>query len=127
MRHDRHQKFFFASLQSDFARMMLPADYVQSAQLGTLVFYSEGKLYLRSTAALKVARGLSSFRFRILYGFIILPRFIRDFFYDWIARNRLRWFGRKETCRLPEPHEIARFLDHKTPAELGLNPLKEGK
>jgi predicted DCC family thiol-disulfide oxidoreductase YuxK len=68
-----------------------------------------GKLYKRSTAALRLARMLR-FPWNLAYGFIIVPAFIRDFFYKIIARNRYRWFGQKDTCRIPTPEEIARFL-----------------
>lgn len=103
---------------------MLPDRYVQEENLGTLVFYSEGRLFLRSTAVLKVLRLLPSIRWRMLYGFIIFPRFLRDFFYRVVARYRLLWFGRRETCRIPTPEEQALFLDGRSPKELGLKPMK---
>jgi predicted DCC family thiol-disulfide oxidoreductase YuxK len=123
-RKDRKQRIFVASLQSDFAQRLLPPDYVQAENLDTIVLYAKGKIYVRSTAVLKVLQ-LLPFGYKLLYGTIIIPRFIRDAVYKWIARNRLRWFGRKETCRLPEPHEKARFLDQLTPEELGLPTFRE--
>ena len=66
-------------------------------------------MYQRSTAALKLARMLR-FPWNLAYGFIIVPRFLRDPIYKLIANNRYRWFGKKETCRIPTPEEIARFL-----------------
>jgi predicted DCC family thiol-disulfide oxidoreductase YuxK len=82
----------------------------QNPDAVTTVFLLEnGKLYQRSTAALRLTRWLR-FPMNLLYGFIIVPRFIRDFFYNIIARNRYRWFGKKDTCRIPSPEEMARFL-----------------
>jgi predicted DCC family thiol-disulfide oxidoreductase YuxK len=82
----------------------------QDPEAVTTVFFLEnGKLYQRSTAALRLARYLR-FPMNLLYGYIIVPRFIRDFVYNIIARNRYRWFGKKDTCRIPSPEEMARFL-----------------
>jgi predicted DCC family thiol-disulfide oxidoreductase YuxK len=66
-------------------------------------------VYRRSTAVLRIARGLG-FPWNLATVFLIVPRPIRDAVYRWVARNRYRWFGKKDTCRLPSPEERARFL-----------------
>jgi predicted DCC family thiol-disulfide oxidoreductase YuxK len=66
--------------------------------------------FTKSDAALEIARNLSGL-WPVLYAFKILPRFIRNPVYDWIARNRYRWFGKRETCWLPSDKWKARFLD----------------
>lgn len=77
--------------------------------VSTLFLVQDGKLHQRSTAALKLARMLK-FPWNLFYGFIIVPRFIRDPIYNFIAKRRYKLFGKKETCRIPTPEEIARFL-----------------
>ncbi len=77
--------------------------------LQSIVLVEEGKCYTKSTAALKIARRLDS-AWPLLYGFIVVPRFIRDFVYDWIAQNRYKWFGKQDSCRLPTPELRQRFL-----------------
>jgi predicted DCC family thiol-disulfide oxidoreductase YuxK len=100
----------FASLQSDFAtdkfvELNIPNDYLDS-----IVLLEEGKVYYKSTAALRLSRHLNGL-WPMLYGFIIIPRAIRDYVYDWIARNRYRWFGKQETCWIPTPELRGRFAD----------------
>lgn len=76
-------------------------------------------MYTRSTAALRVARQLS-WPFPLLYAFVVIPVFIRDGIYNYIAKNRFRWFGKKASCWLPNPELSARFLDRD---EQSLRPL----
>jgi predicted DCC family thiol-disulfide oxidoreductase YuxK len=66
---------------------------------------------MRSTAALKVAGQLSGI-IKLLYAFIIVPAFIRDAVYDGIAKNRYKWFGKKETCMIPTAELQSRFIQH---------------
>jgi predicted DCC family thiol-disulfide oxidoreductase YuxK len=67
-------------------------------------------LYTRSTAALRMLKHLGG-GWSLLYGLIIIPKFIRDAVYNFVARNRYRWFGKKETCMIPTPGLEAKFLD----------------
>lgn len=107
VRHDVDGKYRFAPLQSDVANDLLrgaPADLPDSIVL------VEGKdVWVRSTAALRVARGIG-LPWSLAYVFILVPRPVRDAVYDWVARHRYRWFGRRDTCRVPTPEERARFL-----------------
>lgn len=108
LRNDPKNRFLFSSLQGEAARRLLPPTDLQN--LNTLIFYENGEIFRRSTAALKIAVRLSGLW--PLFGvFFILPRFLRDPFYDLIARNRYRFWGKKETCRIPSPAERAKFLD----------------
>jgi predicted DCC family thiol-disulfide oxidoreductase YuxK len=77
--------------------------------LDSLALIEDNKIYYRSTAALKIARKLSG-GWPLLYGLIVLPSAIRDGVYDWIGKNRYRWFGEKSTCRLPTATEKSKFL-----------------
>ena len=100
--------FQFAALQSDFAAGLIEK-YGVGQGLDTIVLVESGKVYDRSTAALRIARHLSG-PWPVLYVGIIIPKFIRDIVYRFIARNRYRWFGQTEQCRVPTAELQARFL-----------------
>ena len=78
-------------------------------EMTSFVLIEKNKAYTRSTAALKVCRYLSG-PWPLCYGFIIVPAFIRDAVYNWIARNRYKWFGIRQECMIPSPEIKARFL-----------------
>jgi len=100
---------FFAPIQSEAGQKILkqydlPADDMQS-----FVFVDKGKAYKQSTAALKVCRYLRGL-WPLCYGLIIVPLFIRDGIYNWIAKNRYKWFGLRQECMIPSPEVKQRFL-----------------
>ena len=103
---DKRQGFRFASLQSAFGQQYQE----QVGEVDSILLVEEGRVYQKSTAALRIARRLKGL-WPMLYIFIIIPPFLRDFIYDIIARNRYRWFGKKESCWLPTPDLKARFID----------------
>lgn len=101
-------KFFkFAPLQSEEANKYLPKENLK--ELNSIVYFQNGKIHTKSSAALRIGRKLAG-PVKLVYVFIIFPPFIRDLIYDFIARNRYKWFGKKDTCRLPEPGIKERFL-----------------
>lgn len=109
IRHDKRHLFRFASLQGPTAADVVP-EYANEAGLSTVVLVDSSGRYLRSTAALRVMRQLGGF-----YGFLgslllLIPSPLRDWGYKLVAKNRYRWFGEKDTCRLPTPEERALFL-----------------
>lgn len=110
IKRDRSGQFHFASLQSDAASKLLDEHDVPK-DVGSIILIEDGKAYHKSGAALRIARNLDG-AWKLLYGFIIVPRPIRDFVYDIIARNRYKWFGQKESCPLPSPDIRKRFLDN---------------
>jgi predicted DCC family thiol-disulfide oxidoreductase YuxK len=77
--------------------------------MDSFVFIEDDKVYSQSTAALKVCKYLSGL-WPLLYGFIIVPKFIRDGVYNLIAKNRYKWFGVKQECMIPTPEVKARFI-----------------
>ena len=109
LRHDKKKKFHFASLQSDPAKILVPFLSEKKGTPESILLWENGKIYSHSTAALKIARQL---RFPIsgLYIFMIVPKLVRDAVYKWIARNRYKWFGKKESCMLPTQELKNRFL-----------------
>ncbi len=102
--------FRFASLQSKVAEKIFLRTGLEGEKLNSVALYEEGRLYQRSTAALRIARKLDA-PWSLLYNLIVIPAFIRDAVYDFIARNRYRWFGRRESCMVPSPELRERFLD----------------
>lgn len=108
IRRDGRARFRFASLQSSYAQNL---PLLQGLVLpDSLVLIADGKVYVKSSAALRIA-GLLGFPWLLLKGGLIIPRFIRDAVYDFIARNRYRWFGKQEFCMMPSPELKSRFID----------------
>ncbi|WKK79186.2 thiol-disulfide oxidoreductase DCC family protein [Marivirga arenosa] len=107
---DRDSKaiFKFAPLQSKHAEKNLPVELIKNTD--SIILQVDGNFYQKSTAALKIASQLGGF-WKLFYVFIILPPFLRDFIYDIIAKNRYKWFGKRDVCRLPTPELKNRFLE----------------
>jgi len=110
MRKNRKKDIYFSSLQSGFAKEFLAADNIGQGDLDTIIYYTGGKFYFRSTAVLKITKKLSG-GYKLLQVFLIVPRFIRDGVYRWVAKNRYRFFGKRDTCRLPTAEEKALFIE----------------
>jgi predicted DCC family thiol-disulfide oxidoreductase YuxK len=108
--HDPKGKFKFAALQSDFGQQKLAELGYDQKDLDSLVLLEDEQVYKKSTAALKIANELNGL-YPMLYLLIILPPFIRDAVYDLIARNRYKWFGKRDTCRMPTPELRSRFVE----------------
>lgn len=107
--HDKKDQFRFTALQGDFAKEMLPKFNIDSEKLNTILLVEDGKLYTKSSAALRVARKLNGL-IPLLYAFLIVPKFIRDWVYDIIAKNRYQWWGRQESCWVPTPELKSKFI-----------------
>jgi predicted DCC family thiol-disulfide oxidoreductase YuxK len=110
IRHDSKDKFLVGALQDELSKQILSNFEVDPNYLDSIILLEDNQIYYKSTAALKIARNLSGIT-PLLYPFIFLPKFLRDPVYDWIGRNRYKWFGKKSTCRLPTPAEKAKFLN----------------
>ncbi len=108
IKHDKKNLFRFASLQSATGQKITRQFQIKDAD--TFILIQDNKAYTMSTAALKVAQQLDG-GIRLLYGFIIVPKFIRDGIYNWIAGNRYKWFGVRQECMIPTPDVKARFLN----------------
>ena len=109
---DPRGRFRFAPLQSHFAQELLGSlgEVVAGEGVDSMVLVEGSRAYLRSDAALRIAKGLRS-PWPVLGVLLAVPRPIRDLVYDLIARNRYRWFGREEVCRVPTPELRERFVD----------------
>ena len=109
IKRDKKGHLFFTPLQSSAGQQLLQQYDLPLTEMNSFVFIDKGKAYTRSTASLKVCRYLSGL-WPLCYGFIIVPAFIRNGIYDWISRNRYKWFGVREQCMIPTPEVKARFL-----------------
>jgi predicted DCC family thiol-disulfide oxidoreductase YuxK len=107
--HDPTAIFRFASLQSDAGQAILAKNALNTEGLNSVILVENEVIYDRSTAALRIAKRLSG-GVQLLAVFLIVPRFIRDFVYKIVAKNRYRWFGKQEVCWLPTKELKARFL-----------------
>lgn len=107
---DHHARFRFAALQSDAARALLASINGNDSTLpDSIILVENGAVRTRSTAALRIVCRLR-FPWPLLYGLIVVPRPLRDWLYDHVARLRYRWFGRQETCMMPDEAIRSRFL-----------------
>ena len=108
IKHDKKRVLKFASLQGNYAKDFVIETEIQSMQ--SILFFDGKMLYKKSTAVLKLSRFLGGRHQVLLLGYI-LPRFVRDWLYNIVAKNRYRWFGKKDQCMLPFKGFENRFLD----------------
>lgn len=108
---DRDSKgiFKFAALQSEVGQELLKKNGLKTSDFDSIVAIEGDKVYQKSDAALEIARRMDGI-WKIFYVFKIIPAFFRNPVYDLVARNRYRFFGRTDACRIPTPELKARFL-----------------
>ena len=109
LRFDRHDVFRFAAGQSESGALFSRQAGLPEGGAGSIILAENGVVLLRSAAVLRML-SLLGFPFSLAAVFRLIPGALRDFVYDWIARNRLKWFGQRQACRLPSPAERHRFL-----------------
>jgi predicted DCC family thiol-disulfide oxidoreductase YuxK len=101
--------FKFAPLQSEIGEKLIKEHGINKAETDSVILIENGKVYTHSTAALRVARKLKG-EWSWFYGFVVVPKFIRDAAYKLFAKNRYKMFGKQDACMLPTPDVRARFL-----------------
>ena len=109
IRHDRERRFKFAPLQSEIGQE-LRAKYEIAEDVDSIVLIEDDEAFTNSTAGLRIAKGLGGI-WLVAYVFIIVPAFIRDFFYRLFAKYRYRLFGKKDVCMIPTPDVRERFSE----------------
>jgi predicted DCC family thiol-disulfide oxidoreductase YuxK len=109
IRKDRNKKLRFAPLQGETARKLLLQHSINPTSLSSVILIDDNKAWTQSSAAIRICKYLDG-GWKLFYGFIIIPKFIRDPIYNFIARNRYKWFGKKENCMIPSPEVKERFL-----------------
>ncbi|GGD10717.1 thiol-disulfide oxidoreductase DCC family protein [Hyunsoonleella pacifica] len=111
IKHDKKQRFMFTALQSETGKKIIDHFNIDTRKVDSIILYTPEKgITYKSTAALKVAAQLG-FPTNILSIFLIIPSFISNWVYDVIAKNRYKWYGKKDACMIPTPELKSKFLD----------------
>ncbi len=110
IKRDKSRKFRFASLQSDFGSKVLDGFNLDKTLTDSVIYVRSGNVYTKSDAALRIAKTFGGF-WKMSIVFFIFPRFLRNIVYDFIARNRYRWFGKTESCMMPDDSVTDLFID----------------
>ncbi len=109
IKNDKNDLFRFTTLQGAVGQVIVTEHGIDTSKTDSIILIDNNKAYTKSTAALRIAKNLSG-AYPLLYGFIIIPNFIRDWVYDFIAKNRYKWYGKKDSCMIPTPELKAKFL-----------------
>ncbi len=110
-KRDSKNQFYFASLQSDVKDEAFKVlNLAFRADIDSIVLLKNGNVHYKSSAALLISKGLKGIWPLFYYFFFWLPNFFRDFFYDILAKNRYRWFGKKEECAIPTKQDRKQML-----------------
>ncbi|AXO79028.1 DUF393 domain-containing protein [Olleya aquimaris] len=111
IKHDKNNAFLFAPLQSTIGKQIIDKYNLDTTATDSILLYNEAKgLKIKSTAALHIAKRLG-FPNNLMTIFFIVPTFIRNLVYDFVAKNRYKWYGKKESCMIPTPELKAKFID----------------
>ena len=111
IKHDKKNTFMFAPLQSNMGKQLINTYNIDTSKVDSILLYTPNKgIVAKSTAALKVASKLG-FPSNLLSVFLMVPAFLRNWVYDFIAKNRYKWYGKKEACMIPTPELKSKFLE----------------
>ena len=111
IRNDKKQIFLFAPLQGKTGQEIISKFSIDTTKTDSILLYSpQDDISTKSTAALKIAKQLK-FPVNFLVVFMVIPKFLRNWIYDLIARKRYKWFGRQNECMVPSPDIKAKFLE----------------
>lgn len=110
IKHDKKDLFRFVALQSDLGQEIIQHIGMDTQNIDSIILYEPGiAYYYKSDAALEIAKNLGGI-FYFAGIFNIFPVVLRNALYDYIAKNRYRWYGKRESCMLPTPELKAKFL-----------------
>jgi predicted DCC family thiol-disulfide oxidoreductase YuxK len=111
IRHDKKDVFRFVALQSNLGQEIVNHIGVQNKNIDSVILYVPGvAYYYKSSAALEIARELGGF-FHFGTIFKIIPTVLRNYIYDYVAKNRYSWYGKKASCMIPTPELKSKFLE----------------
>ena len=110
IRQDKRKELKFASLQSPLAKRLIPEYLSNNSSPGTVIFLDHENIYTHSAAILRIMGNLP-FPYNSIVIFLGVPVFLRDWIYNFIAKNRYRWFGKLEICRMPDIETKERILE----------------
>lgn len=109
-KHDRKGNIYYAHLQGKLAQDILPQFKINPSDLNSFVYYNGEKAFTKSSAFFQLCYSLG-FPYHLLTIFRVIPPFISNIVYNWIAKNRYKWFGKKEHCQLPSQELRIKFID----------------
>ena len=107
--HDKNNRFKFAALQTEAGQELLKKFDLPTKNFDSFILVDGDKCYKKSSAALRVVKEFPGL-WKLLYAFIIIPPFVRNIFYNIISKNRYKWFGKRDECRMPTPELREKFL-----------------
>ncbi len=110
IKNNKKNNLKFSALQGIAAKEILVKFGLNTTNLTSVILVKDDKIYTQSSAVFYISKELN-WPWKILYAFLIIPKFIRDFIYNLFAKNRYKWFGKKETCRIPTKEEREKFID----------------
>jgi len=109
IKKDKKNMFKFAALQSEMGLQLISKFNIDTKKVDSIILVDDERYYEKSAAALHISKELSG-GYPLLYSFMVFPKFIRNWVYDYIAKNRYKWFGKKESCMIPTPDLKSKFL-----------------
>lgn len=109
IKKDKNDVFRFAALQSEIGKHYIEKFKIDANNTDSIILIDGDRHYIKSSAALTVAKSLKG-AYPLCYGFMIVPAFIRNWVYDYVAKNRYKWYGKKESCMIPTPELKSKFL-----------------
>lgn len=109
LKHEKNNEIYFTSLQSPTGIEILNHYSINPKEIDSLVLIEKNKAYIKSSAALRVSKYLKGL-YPICFSLLIIPSFIRNWVYDYVAKNRYKWFGKMDNCLVPDGNLLKRFL-----------------
>ncbi len=110
IKHDKNDLFRFVAIQSDLGQAILKHIGINQVHIDSVILFEPGVVYYyKSSAALEIAKELKGI-FTLATFFQIVPTGVRDFIYDFVAKNRYKWYGKKEACLVPNEEVVSKFL-----------------
>ena len=112
IKRDKKDLFMYAPLQGSSGRAIMAHFKIDPSQIDSIITYdpSNNLVQVKSDAALSIAKHLG-FPYNLFYVFRVVPKGMRNWIYDLVAKNRYKWFGRKDSCMIPTPALQSKFLD----------------
>ena len=109
IKHEKKADLYFSSLQSDKGIELLKQNHINPIEVDSLILIHNNIVFTKSSAALRLTPYLKGL-YPLLYAFLIVPPFIRNVVYNYVARNRYKWFGKSDSCIMPNKDLVKRFL-----------------
>lgn len=110
IKRDPNARFKFASIQSESGQFILHKLNQSKSSFDSIIYIKENKYFVKSSAGLQILKDLGG-PWQVFYVFILIPQFIRDPIYNFIAKKRYKLFGKRDTCMIPSPEIKQRFLE----------------